>query len=515
MIKKIKLQKFDKIFLVYLIVILTFSISTFSLTSLTPDEGTHLLLSLFYRNLVGNIIDTGDFSFSHIYDFGINYLIHYPKLQIAYPPVYHITNGLIFYSIFGINEVAGRLCSLFYGILTFIVFYLIIKKHSNAKTALLSTMFFSMLPLTLFYTTHAMMDFSSLFWMLMSVYIYMIAHKTKKTKYFGLAGFAAALAALSKQMSGFVILFFLIHSIWKKEKLKNIIILLLFLTIPLIPYIIALTSVGGLEINELVAVKYAFTQHEPTQYLDPMLWIYYIYKAVLLEPIVLLFILCLVFYIYQKKPHWKQMLLWFSIFYILLTLIPNKEPRFFHFFMIPAYFTAGYYFAKFSEIKPKKISNVIIILFLVLFTAYSVAGLCAYWHQTPVKEMSSYIYNTVPDNGRIFFASEFDDYSSSSGYMFYLASMDNDMKIITYRPCIFYNKTDQEKLDILKSNAIYYVVGKLNNSYANLEGLSKYLEPVDFGAEPKDGIMLYKFKQFKPSQKTCNYICLVEKEYCV
>jgi hypothetical protein len=98
------LNKYDKIFILYLVFLFIFLFLTFEFNSLLADEGTHLLLSAFYKDLIFNILQTRNFSFNHAYEFGIRYLVHYPKLQIAYPPLYHLTTAIVF-SLFGLSEI--------------------------------------------------------------------------------------------------------------------------------------------------------------------------------------------------------------------------------------------------------------------------------------------------------------------------------------------------------------------------------------------------------------------------
>lgn len=211
-IKKLKeLSFFDKTIVIYLSFLFIFLFYTFYLNSLTTDEGTHLLLSVFYRDLILHLINTRDFSFNNAYQYAIKYLVTYPKLQIAYPPLYHFSNILAF-SIFGISTFTGRLVNLTYAILSFLIFYSIIKKFFNSKMAFISTFLFSFTPISIFYASRAMMDFSVFFWMLLSIYTFILAMKKKENKFFILTGIFASLSTLSKQMGGMIIFFFFIDT---------------------------------------------------------------------------------------------------------------------------------------------------------------------------------------------------------------------------------------------------------------------------------------------------------------
>ncbi len=456
-----KLSFFDKTIIIYLFLLLFFLAYTFNINFLNGDEGTHLLLSVFYKDLIHYLIKTMDFSFNNAYQYAIRYLVTYPKLQIAYPPLYHLTNVLAF-SIFGVSFFISRLINSIYACMSFLVFYLIIKKFFNSKIAFISTFLFSFSPISVYYSSRVMMDSCVFFWFLLSIYIFILAMKEGKKKYFILTGILVFCATISKQMGGIIIFFFslvlLIKIILEKERrienLKFITVLILSFSLPLLPYLFILYKAGGFEINKIVAIDYAQVQGESTTPLDPKFWLYYPIELINVKSInslvfLPLFLLSFVIYIYNKNSLWKNHLLFFLVFFIILSLIPNKEPRFAQFFLLPTFLTLAYYL--------NKINKGIVLLFLtayIIITLFIFLPTISYY---PVESVVTYVHENIVKNGNVALFSD-DTPSHSSVFMWYLNNLDKNKTIRTYRSCIFDDKNKQQLLQTLEDNNIYFVV---------------------------------------------------------
>jgi 4-amino-4-deoxy-L-arabinose transferase-like glycosyltransferase len=512
-IRKLKFSKIDRLFLLYIAVLAVFLSFLIPYNFLFSDEGTHLLLSVFYRDLFSHAVQSGGMSLGDAYQFGVDYLVSYPKLQIAYPPVYHFTTAL-FFSIFGLSEVVGRFVALIYAVLAFAVFYLIIKKYFGGKTAFLSTALFSFSSYSLFYSSRAMQDFAVYFWLLLSVYIFSVAMERKQLKYFALSGILAAIAALSKQMGGFVLVFFILVVALSKvpfrDKLKNIIVLLLFSSLLLLPYLFVLDSVGGFEINKLVAVGYAVKGGQPLSLMEPYFWTYYLVQLTIKYPVFWVFFGVFLFYVYRKRPHWKFILLWFLVFYICLSLIPHKVPRFFNFFFLPAYISAGYYLLA-AEKKVKYLSCILLALYFV----FSLSVFMPTVGHFPSDKVAEYAYENIPAGGNIALLSD-EDPLFSSVVMWHLRKLDENRTIAVYRPCLFDNKTGREMLNILDENNIYFIIYLKGSRNRQIEKIIDELE-LDFELEYNNlSARIYRYKNFvyKKQEAVCNYVCLTRQKIC-
>jgi len=513
-----KLSFFDKAIVIYLFFLFIFLFYTSYLNSLTTDEGTHLLLSVFYRDLILHLVNTRDFSFENAYQYGINYLVHYPKLQIAYPPLYHFTTSL-FFSIFGLSEFIGKFINITYAILTFLFFYLIIKKFFDSKTAFISTFLFSFSSFSLYYSNRAMADFTVFFWLILSIYIFISGLVKKQTKLFALTGFTSFLATMGKQMGAFIILFFLIILLNKtlkegnkKRNLKNIFIMLLCFSLPLIPYLLILDKVGGFKINEMVAIGYATSTGNPTSVSDPSFWLYFFIKPIEnlqsneFFPFLPIFLLAFLFYLYKKHPYWKELLLFFLIFYFLLTIIPNKMPRFFQFFFLPCYLSSGFLIGK---IKSKSLP----LIFLIIYMSISLYIFLPTVKYLPSKDVSDFVFNNKIEGGNVAFISG----DVPSVFMWHLLTLDKNRAIRVYSGCMFDNKNSEEIMKLLKDNNIYFVINSVWFNGSQIEKVKDNLTLVNTIGKNDFITEIYTFNNFRynPNKKICNYICLTKQKICI
>lgn len=500
---------YTKAFIIYLAIFSAFLISTFSYNHVFSDEGTHLLLSVFYKDLISNLPSLG-FSYNRIYDFSINYLVHYPKLQIAYPPVYHISNALAFF-ILEPSIFAARLVNLLYAVLTFCVFFILVKKYSNEKTAFISTIFFSSSAYSLLYASRAFQDFSAYFFILLSLFIFSEAIEKQKTKYSVLLSITIALSILSKQISGILVLFFIAYVVLRKDiipkqKARHIAAFLIPAIVILIPYILLLKSVGGFEINQIVAVNYAGQQGEPTNILDPMFWLYLIIQPAFSAPFTILFFLSLVYYIRKKEKYWKEFLLFSLIFYFSLSIIPNKELRFSQLFLLPAYIAFSSYLTKF---KNKAIVPGIILVYIIISLAVFYPSIQSY----PQQKVSDYLIEKIPENASIALLSD-DEPLFSSSIISSLAANGTNSAII--RPCAFGNKTKEGILKILDESNTYFLVYSAWTQDKTIEKIKETLNLETSISYNNLTTEIYTYKNFqnKKPQKLCNYICLTGEKIC-
>jgi 4-amino-4-deoxy-L-arabinose transferase-like glycosyltransferase len=507
-------KKMDKIFLVYLIIlfagllILAFSNSLFS------DEGTHLMLSVFYRDLIGNVVETGDFSVSHMYQYGIDYLTDYPKLQIAYPPVYHFTAGASF-ALFGLTEYAGRVVSIIYTILFLAVLYLLVRKYFGSKLAFLAAALFSLSPYTLFSSTRVMQDFSMFFWLLLSVYIFSYAMERKHAWLFALTGLTAALATLSKQMGAFVMVFFILVILFSergwKMKLKNLGVMILLFSVLVVPYLYILGSVGGFEINQVVATFYAVEGGQPLSLSDPFYWTYYLIKVPFANILFVPLLASFLYYVYRKEKHWKHMLIWFIVFYMSLTMIPHKVLRFYELFSLPFYITAGFYILKVN--RKVRFSGAALVAGYFIISLYIFLPSIGFY---PAGSVTEDLYSSLPEGGNLGFISDADPLYSSV-VMWHLRVLDNDRDVAVYRACVFDGKTREEIVEIIEKSNIAYLIYP---TWKETEAFELIEDELDLVFNVTNGDMrteVYKYRgfEFRERPDKCNYICLTQEEICV
>jgi len=507
-----RLSKHDKIFIIYTVALSAIIFTTFFLNHIWADEGTHLLLSIFYKDLVTFVVETRTLSFKQLYQYGINYLISYPKLQIAYTPLFHMTTAVGFF-LFGTSALVGRTVSLLYAAGAALIFYFLAKKFFEPRTAVIAAVLFSLSPIFLIYSSRAMMDSTVMFWLLASCYAFATALEKNSLKYYALTGFFTFLAALGKQMGTIVLLFYALVVFknplkiknWSMQNLKKSFVVLFIFAMLFLPYLYAMSLIGGIKLNELVAVGYASEQGEPTSLADYNFWLYYLYKPLTISPLMPLLLLALAFYCYNKKDHWQQMLLFFAIFYICITIIPNKELRFSQFFMLPAYVAGAYYVGRM-----KRFSIAIIAAYLLVSTAVFLPRIVQY----PTEKIAEFISKNNKHGGNVAVLSE-DEPLYSSSLMWHMRMLDSEKNTRFYRSCIFDQQNRTEIISMLKENNIYFVV---YSSWSGDKTIEKIADKLDLkfkldvgGYETK----VYSYKDFAYKDvKKCNFICLTKEAVC-
>ncbi len=502
---------YSNAFIIYLVVFSIFLVPTFFYNYTFSDEGTHLLLSVFYKDLISNIPKIG-LSYSNLYDFSINYLVHYPKLQIAYPPVYHLTNAFVFF-LSSPSIVVARMVNLIYALLAFSVFYILLKKHFNEKTAFISTIFFSLSSYSLLYASRAFQDFSAYFSILLSILFFSKAFEKESKRYWLLAGISVSLAILSKQVSGILLIFFIVYIFSRKDlqlkkKINNLVILILPVIIFITPYLLLLNSVGGLEINKIVAISYAAQQGEPTNPLSPGFWLYFLIEPTVFAPLTLVFFLSLVFYIYKKEKFWKEFLIFSLIFYISLSIIPNKELRFSQLFLLPAYVSLSFYLAKIKNSK---------IIYSIL-TLYSITSILVFYPTIqgyPQEKVSNTILQNLPEGASVALFSD-DEPLFSSSIISDIATKGKNKTAVIIRSCAFGNKTKEEILKTLDESNAYYIIYSAWSQDKTIDKIKDSLTLESSVSQNNLTTEIYRYKNFqnKKPERACNYICLTGEKIC-
>jgi len=489
------LMNWDKLTAVFLLVLTVFYLLIINRYPLISDEGTHALLSLFYRDLGLTVLKTLDLSLTKAYQFGMSYLVHYPKLQVSYTPLYHLITGFISYTLFGISSFSARFTNLVFTIATFVVFYQLVKLKFDSKTAFFSLLVFSLFSETMVLTWLALMDFTGLFFVLLSIYVYTLAKESGKKTFYFLTGLFAILAVLGKRLAVVIIPYFLIDTFLSKKSKFQKLILILIPMVLIVPYFLLIREFGVLEVNELV-----FSMH-----IQPMSeMVSRLYGMQKLYPMFLLLFLSFGFYIYKKKKYWKGMLMWVLITFPGIVFIYFTQ-RLFQYFFIPMYMAAGYWISRANS----KMKAAVFILLIYSVSIFLVTTNNLYPERVD-NEISKYIYDNIPENGNVAMFSEGEFYSST--FMFPLAKLDENKNIVFYRPCVFYDKGADEIITYLKENNVYFVLADSDErGYDNIDKISDYLTEVSI-----DPVELYEFKEFDGHEKSeyCNYVCLTQQEYC-
>lgn len=104
----------------------------------------------------------------------------------------------ILYSIFGVNDMWGRILSIIFSLLAVYGLYLLARKYINEQTALWSALIYGILPLNIFYGRAFMPESAMLMCSIYSVYFFSEWLDREKAKYFLYAWLFTCLAILIK-----------------------------------------------------------------------------------------------------------------------------------------------------------------------------------------------------------------------------------------------------------------------------------------------------------------------------
>jgi len=511
-IKNFFSDNYNSIFVLFLVLFFITNFYIGSQNSFVSDEGTHATISLFYRDLFFSLPNL-DFSPAKIWQFGMEYMAHYPKLQVTYPPLWHLTNGLVSYSIFGATEFAARMTTLFFSALSMITLYFLAKRLFGAKVALLSTALFFVNPMSMLFSYRALIDFSSWLFIFATLLIYFKAEKTGKIKYYLLTGFLAFLATMGQRPAIILLPMIFVYSVLVKKEIRKSLLMLAPFILLMIPYGLVLWKTGGLAINVSVVETAGAQQGEPALF-TLYNWVWYLAKFVELSgPFALFAFGALIYFFYRKESHWKFLLVWLAVFWIGLSIPQNKEPRFYQWLFLPAYFAFLYYAVKLVEkYKLKAALPIAALIAVYLFYSFSfISNEVGYNH---IPDAEKFMQQNL--TGNIAVLSE-EGKTYSSEFIFLTAASDARKEKFVFRPCAFLNKTADEIIQTINDNNIQYIafLNDGDESYLGGGALDKIRNVLNY-EKTFGNIDVYSVKNFSFRQKQiCNYVCLTGQKICV
>ncbi len=443
----------------------------------------------------------------------MDYMVHYPKLQVTYPPLFHIVTGILFYSIFGVSEMTGKLSAIFFSLLSACALYFLIRKLFDERVAFLSTFLFLLNPLSIFYSYRMLTDFSAWVFVFMSVYAFLIAMEKDRGRYFALSGILAFLAAMGKRPAIILIVVLFFYGIFRR-KFRNSLLMLAVFAILMTPYLLIMLETGGIRVHMLVVQTTGKYQGEPNLFTFEN-WIWYFLRFIeYTGPLSVGLLAGLIFYVYRKEKYYKPILLWMFIFWIGLSIPQNKEPRFFQYIFLPAYVAFSYYLFRF---KNRMELFTPAILLIMLYLTGSVAFVSSDIKRNAVSDVVNFINTNI--SGNVAVISERGDIYSSE-FIFLFAAADKNKTKFVYRPCAFDGMNKDEILNYMRKNNIEYVVAvnkgfdendKSFYGYKNLEKIKNNLEFV----KNFEDIDVYRVTNFTFVRgETCNKICLTNQIIC-
>jgi len=166
------------------------------------------------------------------------------------PPGVFFTVALIFL-LFGKNILAIRLLSVFLSTLTAFLIFQIGKKINNSLTGIIAALLFELEPISIFYSAMVSSETFMIFFMVIAVYFYILAHEKNSVWHYLLVGVLIGLSIIMKQPGIILILFIFLHRLHGRNPLKNrlqalgtLIIGIMISIMPIVVYFLAVNSLS-------------------------------------------------------------------------------------------------------------------------------------------------------------------------------------------------------------------------------------------------------------------------------
>ena len=506
------INRFDKPDLYFLIFILMFFIVSLFLLNTPPtaDEGTHSLISLFFRDLFRDLAKHPTFSFSDIYNYAISYLVHYPKLSLYYPPLLHITTSF-FFGFLEVSFFTARLVVLIFSIGTLLVMYKAIGKFFNKKIALLVTVLFSIMPMIYYNSITMMTDIPYMFFFMTAMFFYLTALDSRRIPHFILAAIFTSLAFFTKWNSILILPIIFVYILLEKRVLmKYFIISALLVLLIISPYILIVWKAGLITLPYISSLQTSATAKQDPQFTTVQGWIYYsnvLSKQYFTIPLLIAALGALILYSIKREKYWKLFVIWFLTYYIVFTVLSNKEPR----YMIPLVPTLLIPLSVFILSQKTKISVPLMVVGIAL-VSFTTAQLIysTYYYNPDFVEIAK---ETLNDEGNILVAAE-PSWFYSSQFIFTLASLDENLSKFVYRSC----SLSSTSLDDLSSTygVNYIIVPEPTDRDSDNVLLVKSSPNLVLEKEfQTDTTKISLFVSNTSSQKQyCNFICVLNTTIC-
>lgn len=232
-----------------------------------------------------------------------------------HPPLFIIVSSMISYP-FGDSFHVVQGISIAFSILSFIPLYLVVKRLFDARAALLSLLFLSILPLNILYSTWAKQEAMLLFFFLWSMYFYITQKPFKSGLLFGIA-------SLTKEFAWFLIPIVAGWEVlrgWEgRDSLKRL------LSWFLVGLLVSGWWYAIWGIESFKAIRAAATGGEVFEFAWHYPWYYYLRN--LPEDITLVLVAFLVIGLISTKCGPRLLfLLWVMVFYLPLSVLSVKAP---------------------------------------------------------------------------------------------------------------------------------------------------------------------------------------------
>ena len=358
------IKKHKWLIVIFVIALLVRIAFVFSMPVKLWDETIYLNLG---ADLSNNLLD---YSFSNGWsDFipsGGDDFYGYPKAGFRAPLLSYLIS---FFYIFNFQFLANFLIPLI-GALSVILIYKLGKELFNEKIALISSLFFSFIPLHVFYSGRVLTGVLFTFFVLLTFLSFWRGYEKQDKKHKVLFGVFLALALLSRYTALWIVPIFFLYFLARDKSLKFLkdkhlwYSILAFFGI-LIPWFIY----GIFEYNNPLGA-FIHGAKASAYWGGLQSWHFFFdYWWQMFSIVGIIFVIALIYILYKKEFFKKEvylLLIWFAFFLGMAIYMPHKEDRFILAIVPTIALISGYFIDKLKRYKKQIIIVIIGVLLLSL-----------------------------------------------------------------------------------------------------------------------------------------------------
>jgi 4-amino-4-deoxy-L-arabinose transferase-like glycosyltransferase len=279
--------------------------------------------------------------------------------NLFYPPLYD-TLTFLFYNIFGVSVISARLIDVFFSVLLLWVVFEFTSKTYDGKTALLASIFLSIMP-GYFELSHiAMLDIMVTFFFVLSMFFFYLWLQTRNDRMLIFTGITLIFGFLAKYQILVAVLVMLIailifcRSQLKRPFSRKLYIIIVLSALVLITCLIySFHTYVQMWLNDIEMTTTGNQSMMPTFYLFEMNSIYPTIHPISLLMYILGFFGLGLFVVRREKID-KLFLTWFITVYIFYTLVNHKSWR----YVLPLFPVLAISAAVFVTVTYSKLRNI-------------------------------------------------------------------------------------------------------------------------------------------------------------
>ena len=261
-----------------------------------------------------------------------------------YPPAFDVVTSIFFF-FGGVSVFAARFVSVTFSVISLLVIYEIANKMYNAKTALLATALFSVMPGIIWLSRMAMIETMLIFIFSLSMFFFFnwLTAGNQRDRIISFVALAIGVAVKYQMIVVVPIIMLVCMYFWKRDYLRADvkkylqfpgISIILAVVAAMVVVVYALYSSGfmstllyAIQVGTADKAMYSVRYPLPVFYFIEMTW-----SNRFMHPVsLLLYLVALAgigLFCYRRKFEDKFLLLWFAVVFMVFTLIPNREWRY-------------------------------------------------------------------------------------------------------------------------------------------------------------------------------------------